>query len=87
MDWGIVNRLGVALAIGLIIGAERGWQNQQQVTDAEAAGVRSFGFVRLLGGLAVLLALALPKSSAISTPIVLTTLFISSSGKNNGVTM
>ncbi|MEO0646018.1 MAG: MgtC/SapB family protein [Cyanobacteria bacterium J06650_10] len=71
MDWNIVNRLGIALAIGLIIGAERDWQNQQQDTNASAAGVRSFGFVGLLGGLAMLLALATPASM----PIVLAALF------------
>lgn len=71
MDWSIVNRLGVALAIGLIIGAERDWQNQQQDTNVSAAGVRSFGFVGLLGGIAMLLALTTPNAM----PIILTTLF------------
>ncbi|MEL6552531.1 MAG: MgtC/SapB family protein [Cyanobacteria bacterium J06621_11] len=72
MDWSIVNRLGVALAIGLIIGAERDWQNQQQDTNVSAAGVRSFGFVGLLGGIAMLLALTTPTAM----PIVLSTLFL-----------
>lgn len=71
MDWSIVNRLGVALAIGLIIGAERDWHNQQQDTNVSAAGVRSFGFVGLLGGIAMLLALTTPNAM----PIILTTLF------------
>lgn len=71
MDWNIVNQLGSALAIGLIIGAERDWQNQQQDTNASAAGVRSFGFVGLFGGLAMLLALSTPALM----PMVLAALF------------
>ena len=51
MDWIIIARLAVALALGLIIGMERGWQHQQNAEKAFAAGIRSFGFVGLLGGL------------------------------------
>jgi uncharacterized membrane protein (DUF4010 family) len=57
MEWTTVTRLAIALALGLIIGTERGWQNQQQKNRQEgAAGLRSFGFVSLLGGLSMLLA-------------------------------
>jgi uncharacterized membrane protein (DUF4010 family) len=56
MDWPIVARLAIALALGLIIGTERGWQNQQTKLEASAAGLRSFGFAGLLGGLSMLLA-------------------------------
>jgi uncharacterized membrane protein (DUF4010 family) len=56
MEWTTVTRLAIALALGLIIGTERGWQNQQNESQASAAGLRSFGFVGLLGGLSMLLA-------------------------------
>ncbi len=52
-----MTRLAVALVLGLIIGAERGWQHHQKAEGVFAAGIRSFGFVGLLGGLAALLAL------------------------------
>ena len=48
--------LATALAIGLLIGAERGWSARDGDDDRLAAGVRTFGLVGLLGGLAVLLA-------------------------------
>ena len=65
MDWDIVNHLGSALAIGLIIGAERDWQNQQQKPTA-AAGVRSFGFVGLLVAVPVAAAIGVIARFAIS---------------------
>lgn len=44
-----------ALAAGLLIGAERGWQ-QRNVEDGRfAAGIRTFGLSGLLGGFALLL--------------------------------
>ncbi|WP_019894967.1 MgtC/SapB family protein [Hydrogenovibrio halophilus] len=43
--------LGVALAIGLLIGTERGWQNRETRDGGRIAGVRTFGLVGLLGGL------------------------------------
>lgn len=57
MDWTIMTRLAIALAIGLIIGLERGWQNEQDQAGANASGLRSFGVMSLLGGLAGLLGL------------------------------
>ncbi|NER82181.1 MAG: MgtC/SapB family protein, partial [Leptolyngbya sp. SIO1D8] len=57
MDWNVMTRLAVALVLGLIVGVERGWQHQQSSKGAFAAGIRSFGFVGLLGGVGALLAL------------------------------
>lgn len=45
-------RLGVALAIGLLIGIERGWQERQVRAGGRTAGVRTFTLIGLLGGLA-----------------------------------
>ncbi len=49
-------RLAVALTIGLIIGIERGWESRASPAGLRAAGIRSFGLIGLLGGLAALLA-------------------------------
>ncbi|MEO1400967.1 MAG: MgtC/SapB family protein [Cyanobacteria bacterium J06635_1] len=57
MDWTIMTRLAIALALGLIIGAERGWEIRKNLEERSAAGIRSFGFIGLLGGLGALLAL------------------------------
>lgn len=48
--------LGVALAIGLLFGLERGWHGLQQKEDLHVAGVRTFGLIGLLGGASGLLA-------------------------------
>ena len=44
-------RLGVALAIGLLIGIERGWHGRELAEGGRIAGVRTFGLIGLLGGL------------------------------------
>jgi uncharacterized membrane protein (DUF4010 family) len=52
-------RLGVALAIGLLIGIERGWKERGGPEGARTAGVRTFSLIGLLGGVASLLAVEL----------------------------
>ncbi|MDO8986408.1 DUF4010 domain-containing protein [Cypionkella sp.] len=44
-------RLAVALAIGLMVGIERGWQSREAEDGARAAGLRTFGLSGLLGGI------------------------------------
>jgi uncharacterized membrane protein (DUF4010 family) len=44
-----------ALAAGLLIGAERGWQERNSEDGQFAAGIRTFGLSALLGGFALLL--------------------------------
>ena len=48
--------LASALAIGLLIGAERGWSAREAQDAQLSAGIRTFGLVGLLGGLGTLLA-------------------------------
>jgi uncharacterized membrane protein (DUF4010 family) len=48
-------RLGVALAIGLLIGVERGWQERAAGEGRRIAGVRTYGLIGLLGGAMALL--------------------------------
>ncbi|MGB8703214.1 MAG: MgtC/SapB family protein [Thermosynechococcaceae cyanobacterium] len=52
----ITLRLAIALAIGLIIGMERGWSSRDSHKGLRIAGIRSFGFVGLFGGISALLA-------------------------------
>lgn len=44
--------LALALAIGLLIGFERGWQFREEPDGQRVAGVRTFAILGLLGGLA-----------------------------------
>lgn len=55
----LVARLVIALAIGLVIGLERGWASRETQVGLRSAGVRTFGFVSLLGGIAARLAVDL----------------------------
>jgi uncharacterized membrane protein (DUF4010 family) len=48
--------LGLALALGLLVGTERGWQARTAPEGSRIAGVRTFGLIGLLGGLWALLA-------------------------------
>ena len=51
--------LGVALALGLLIGVERGWKAREQAEGHRVAGVRTYGLIGLLGGATALLAQSL----------------------------
>ena len=51
-----VYRLGLSLAIGLLIGVERGWHERSEPEGARVAGLRTFGLVGFLGGLWAILA-------------------------------
>jgi uncharacterized membrane protein (DUF4010 family) len=48
--------LAIALAIGLLVGLERGWQGRNVAEGGRVAGVRTFGLIGLLGGASGLLA-------------------------------
>jgi uncharacterized membrane protein (DUF4010 family) len=48
--------LGLALAVGLLIGIERGWHMRTAAEGSRLAGVRTFGLIALLGGLWALIA-------------------------------
>ena len=57
-------RLGLALAIGLLIGIERGWQEREGKPGSRAAGIRTHALIALLGGIWALL-------SHLTGPVVL----------------
>ncbi|MFO8152183.1 MgtC/SapB family protein [Thioalkalivibrio sp.] len=46
----------MALALGLLIGLERGWQGREQAEGTRVAGIRTFALIGLLGGVWGLLA-------------------------------
>jgi uncharacterized membrane protein (DUF4010 family) len=48
--------LSLALALGLLIGVERGWQARTAAEGSRIAGIRTFGLIGLLGGLWEILA-------------------------------
>jgi uncharacterized membrane protein (DUF4010 family) len=52
----LFQRLAVALAIGLLIGLERGWQTRDESDHQRTAGLRTFALTGLLGGICGLLA-------------------------------
>ncbi len=52
----LFQRLSVSLAIGLLIGLERGWQARNEAEGKRTAGLRTFALTGLLGGTAAALA-------------------------------
>lgn len=69
----LLSRLAMSLAVGLLIGLERGWYTRDVVEGARAAGLRTFALSGLLGGISGALALA-------TSPIVLGLLFLGFTG-------
>lgn len=69
----LMQRLSVALAIGFLIGLERGWRSRNEPEGGRAAGLRTHALAGLLGG--VWGALAAPRGDAglIATAIVFAT--------------
>lgn len=47
----LILRLGLALAIGLLVGLERGWRERDAPEGSRTAGIRTFGISGLLGGI------------------------------------
>ncbi len=46
----LLTRLGLALAVGLLVGVERGWREREQAEGERTAGLRTFALIGLLGG-------------------------------------
>lgn len=55
----LFQRLGVALAIGFLVGVERGWRTRHAEDERRVAGVRTYSLIGLLGGVASVLAQSL----------------------------
>ncbi len=52
----LFQQLGVALAVGFLVGVERGWRTRHAEDETRAAGVRTYSLIGLLGGVGGLLA-------------------------------
>jgi uncharacterized membrane protein (DUF4010 family) len=55
-DIEIIIQLLSALAIGLLIGIERGWSGRQEMEGVRVAGLRTFSLIGLLGGICAMVA-------------------------------
>lgn len=62
----LFQRLGVALAVGLLVGLERGWRTREDADSDRTAGLRTYGLSGLLGGISAAL-------GALTDPLVLAT--------------
>jgi uncharacterized membrane protein (DUF4010 family) len=65
----LFRRLSVSLAIGLLIGLERGWQARHEGEGKRTAGLRTFALAGLLGGVFAVLA-------SLTGPVVLAAAFV-----------
>lgn len=61
----LIRRLAYALAIGLLIGLERGWGARSEQEGERTAGVRTHGLTALLGGVWGALALQFARNSGV----------------------
>ena len=61
----LIARLGMALAIGLMVGLERGWRERDAPDKSRTAGIRTYGISGLLGGIVAALAQAVDAPSVL----------------------
>ncbi len=47
-----LSRIGLALALGLLVGVQRGWAKRGEADGTRFAGIRTFGLLGLAGGIA-----------------------------------
>lgn len=61
----LIVRLSLALAIGLLVGLERGWRERSEPAGSRTAGIRTYGAIGLLGGVSAALSAALASSAVL----------------------
>ncbi|MGD9739278.1 MAG: MgtC/SapB family protein [Bauldia sp.] len=74
MSTDLLLRLAVALAIGLIVGLERGWRLRDEPDGSRVAGLRTYGLAGLLGGVSAAVA------GAFGAPFIFAAAFIAFAG-------
>jgi uncharacterized membrane protein (DUF4010 family) len=82
--------LSIALALGLLIGAERGWEERDAAEGQRIAGLRTYGLIGLVGGVCGLLAQTLDAEiigfGFLGFVILLTTAYICNFQRDVGIT-
>ncbi len=63
MDIEIFERLGLAIAIGAVVGVERHWRERDEAAGRRTAGLRTFTLIGMLGGVTGLIARAFLQSA------------------------
>ncbi len=61
----LLQRLAVALSIGLLVGIERGWTMLGEAEGERTAGLRTLALTGLLGGISGVLAIKIPGGAII----------------------
>lgn len=74
MDEQLALRLVLALAIGLVVGLERGWRERDMQPGSRTAGIRTYGLAGLFGGVSAAVA------AALATPLLLGLFFLGFAG-------
>lgn len=75
MDPELLQRLTAALAIGALIGIERGWKQRSEEPGSRAAGLRTFTLAGLLGGIAAVVGTNLGSAAFAAIAIAFSALF------------
>ncbi len=65
LDQDTLISVALALALGLLVGVERGWTQREQAAGTRFAGIRTYGLLGLAGGLGGGLQAAYPALSAV----------------------
>lgn len=69
-------KLFAALAVGLLIGIERGWDEREEDEGNRIAGIRTFSLIGLLGGVTALISIEISSWFLIGSFIVVSVLII-----------
>ncbi len=75
MEPELLQRLTAALAIGALIGIERGWKQRSDEPGSRAAGLRTFTLAGLLGGIAAVVGTNLGAAAFAAIAIAFSALF------------
>jgi len=73
----LIFHLAVSLAIGLVVGVERGWRERREAQGSRTAGIRTYALLGLLGGVCAALAEALASPALLIAAGVATTALFS----------